>query len=319
MGDIIVVGASAGGVEALTQLVGGLPRDLPASLFVVLHLPPNATSSLPEILDRRGPIPATTVVDGQPIHAGHIYVAPPAYHLQLEPDSIHLSRAARENGHRPAIDVLFRSAAAAFRSRVIGVVLSGTLDDGAVGLRAVKQSGGMAIVQSPEDALFSGMPTSALRHLDVDYCLPAADIGPLLGELAASTRHQLESAPEPPSTANPDGAGSANPAPSPFSCPECGGVLWEHTDENAARYRCRVGHAFSPDTLLAQQSEALESALWAALRALEEKASLSRRLQRRAIENRHTLLAERFGAQMREAEKRATLVRHALLDEVAAG
>ncbi len=184
--DIIVIGASAGGIEALQQVVRGLTPDLPASVFVVLHIPPWHRSALPEILSRSGPIPAVPASPDQPIEPGRIYVAPPDHHLLLEDGKVHVWRGPKENTHRPAVNPLFRSAAVDFKQRVTGVVLSGTLDDGATGLWWVKRYGGAAVVQDPRTAAFPDMPRNALTQVDVDYVRAASDIGPLLVELATN-------------------------------------------------------------------------------------------------------------------------------------
>jgi two-component system, chemotaxis family, protein-glutamate methylesterase/glutaminase len=175
--DIVVVGASAGGVEALIRLVASVPAQLPAAVFVVLHVPPSGTSALPDILGRSGPLPAGHVKDGEPIEHGRIYVAPPDHHLLLRPGHVHLARGPRENGHRPAVDPLFRSAAREYATRVVGMVLSGALDDGTAGLVASRARGGLAVVQDPADALYSGMPVNALHHVAVDHVLPATAMG----------------------------------------------------------------------------------------------------------------------------------------------
>jgi two-component system, chemotaxis family, protein-glutamate methylesterase/glutaminase len=319
---IVVVGASAGGVEALTELAASLPSDLSAAMFVVLHLPATGTSALPEILRRHGPFPVAHVKDGEPVQPGRVYVAPPDHHVLLRTGHVHLSRGPRENGHRPAIDPLFRSAAREYATRVIGLVLSGALDDGTAGLLAIKSRGGVAVVQDPADALHPGMPTNALEHVQVDHAVAAASMGKLLVRLIADL---LEPPPDPaPSDMRLEvemegfslGAFEGNHPgrPSGFSCPDCNGVLWQIQDSGLERYRCRVGHAWSPESLLTQQSEALEAALWVALRSLEERAALSRRLAEPARRRGHSITATRFEEQAAEAQQAARLVRDLLLN-----
>ena len=319
---IVVVGASAGGVEALADLAASLPGDLHAAVFVVLHLPATGTSALPEILGRHGPLPASHVRDGEPIQPGQIYVAPPDHHVLLRTGHVHLSRGPRENGHRPAVDPLFRSAAREYATRVVGVVLSGALEDGTGGLLAIKSRGGIAVVQDPADALYPGMPGNALQHVEVDHVLPAAAMGELLARLIADSA-------ETPADSAPTGMRvevemegfsmeafeSDHPGrPSGFSCPECHGVLWQIRDGGLERYRCRVGHAWSPESLLTQQSEALEAALWMALRSLEERAALAWRLAEPARRRGHQITASRFEEQATEAQQAARTVRDLLLN-----
>jgi two-component system chemotaxis response regulator CheB len=319
---VVVVGASAGGVDALADLAASLPGDLPAAVFVVLHLPATGTSALPEILGRHGPLPAGHVRDGEPIQPGQIYVAPPDHHVLLRTGHVHLSRGPRENGHRPAVDPLFRSAAREYATRVVGVVLSGALDDGTGGLLAIKSRGGIAVVQDPADALYPGMPGNALQHVEVDHVLPAAAMGELLARLIADSA-------EAPADPAPTGMrveaemegfsleafeGDHPGRPSGFSCPDCHGVLWAIRDGGLERYRCRVGHAWSPESLLTQQSEALEAALWIALRSLEERAALARRLAEPARRRGHRITATRFEEQASEAQQAARLVRDLLLN-----
>jgi two-component system, chemotaxis family, protein-glutamate methylesterase/glutaminase len=320
--DIVVVGASAGGVEALTSLVGSLPADLPASLFVVLHVPATSSSALPGILTRHGPLPASHARDGEPIERRRIYVAPPDHHLLLRAGHVHLARGPRENGHRPAVDPLFRSAAREHSTRVIGVVLSGALDDGTAGLLAIKSRGGVAVVQHPEEAIYPGMPHNASMHVQVDHVLPAAAIGEALTRLVAVPTEQ-PAGPAPHGMRlevevegfSMDALESGNPGrPSGFSCPDCNGVLWEIQDGGMVRFRCRVGHAWSPESLLTQQSEGLEAALWVALRSLEERAALAARLAEPARRRGHTITATRFQEQAQETQQAARLVRRLLLD-----
>ncbi len=306
--DIVVVGASAGGVEALIEMVGSLPADLPVAVFVVLHIPPDGVHVLDKILSRSGVLPAIEARDRMPIEHGTIYVAPPDHHLLVERGIVRLSNGPQENRHRPAVDPLFRSAARAYGTHVSGVVLSGMLDDGTLGLAAVKLRGGITIVQS--DPLFSSMPSSALEHVEIDYAVPAAQIGPLLAELA---RTPIEAAGEEVVTGNdidetPNGSGN----PSVFSCPDCHGVLWEVEDGELVHYRCRVGHMYGVESLSTAQTEMLEGALWTALRALEEKQQLAQRMANRAEERGHHGAAVRFQQQVEEATRRAEVVRTAI-------
>jgi two-component system chemotaxis response regulator CheB len=318
---IVVVGASAGGVEALIELAGSLTSDLPAAVFVVMHLPAAGTSALPEILRRHGPLPAAHVKDGEPIRPGRIYVAPPDHHVLVRTGHVHLSRGPRENGHRPAVDPLFRSAAREYGTRVIGLVLSGALDDGTAGLLAIKSRGGTAVVQDPADALYPGMPGNALQHVAADHVLAAASMGKLLARLVADPAEPSPDAAPSDMRVEVDMEGFSLEAmegghpgrPSGFSCPDCNGVLWQIRDGGLDRYRCRVGHAWSPESLLTQQSEALEAALWVALRSLEERAALARRLAEPARRRGYSITATRFDEQAAEAQQAARLVRDMLL------
>jgi|SRR5215211_108629 len=308
--DVIVVGASAGGVEALGSLVAGLPPELPASIFVVLHLLPSGTSVLDSILRRSGSLPATTAVDGERFERGHIYVAPPDQHLLLWDGEIRLSLGPRENGHRPAIDPLFRSAGRAFGHRVISVILSGALDDGAAGMRFVKERGGAAVVQDPDDALYGAMPTNATEATDVDRVAPIAAMSGVLCDLLEEpvdisqqeeadrvwTATELEE--------------RAEGDPSGLTCPECGGALWERDEGSLIRFACRTGHAYSPDSLVLEQSKALEVALWSALRGLEERADLFKRMAARAASRPQT--TRRYESRAGAVERHAQVVRDAM-------
>jgi len=321
--DVVVVGASAGGIEALTNLVRHLPSDLPAAVFVVVHIPPTVTSVLPQILQRAGRLPAAHAADDQPIERGRLYVAPPDHHLLLRHGRVRLSRGPKENGHRPAVDTLFRSAAIAYGPRVIGVVLSGSLDDGAAGLVAIKQRGGVALVQDPDEALFPSMPRAALENVDVDAALPVSDLAdriascvgepPPEGEPPMDEAMRVESAMAEVDSAAYDDEAEHPGQPSVFGCPDCGGVLWELRDGEVLRFRCRVGHAYSADSLLAEQAEQIEGALWAALRALDEERSLAERLARRAEERGTPTVRERFAERARDAAVRADLIRSVLV------
>lgn len=382
--DIVAIGASAGGVEALIRLVGGLPAELHAALFVVLHMSPDARSALPNILSRNGPLPAINPQDGEAIRHGMIYVARPNWHLLLERGRVRVLPGPRENGARPAIDPLFRSAAWAYGERVMGVVLSGTLDDGASGLQVIHRSGGLAVVQDPQDALFPGMPVSALDAVRVDHRLPADAIGPLIATLA----HQTEPPPLPAHAASsssalpatlldvssrtPSDTRSTTPSTTPrnlharstamvgpdsdftprlleplppgedqahvetgappkdllpemhkrdgqasgLTCPECNGSLWEAQDGEVLRYECRVNHKYTFDTLVASKAQEVEAAIWAAVNALEERASLSHKYAVRSRQRGNTAVAQRFLEQAQEAEHHAGAIRRTLLDAI---
>jgi two-component system chemotaxis response regulator CheB len=287
--DVVVVGASAGGVQALQNLVAQLPLEFPASVLVVLHMMSAGTSVLSSILDRAGPLPATLAVDGEPLERAHVYVARPDAHLLLRGPTIHLSTGPRENGHRPAIDPLFRSAARAYGPRVVGVVLSGTLDDGTDGLRLIKQRGGATVVQDPDDAAYSGMPESAITYVGPDRIVPLAAMGETLCELvdaplAPGPQNGVTDPDEQPIDLVEVELGRDDPTGSPtlLTCPDCGGVMLERDDGGLIRFACQVGHAYSPESLNEHQGEALEHALWNATRTLDERADLLRRMARRA-------------------------------------
>jgi len=314
--DIVVIGASAGGVEALAALVRRLPSDLGAAMFVVLHLSPEHKSVLPQILSSAGPLVAKHARNGETIFPNRVYVARPDHHLLVHEDHIRVVRGPRENGHRPAIDPLFRTAAYTFGARVIGIVLSGALDDGTAGLAAIKSQGGLAIVQDPDDALVDSMPRSALENVDVDHVLSVAELGKMLPQLVGETVNapgaadlEVESALQ--LNGSTEGALKVG-QPSSLGCPDCGGVLNEVHDGTLLRFRCRVGHAFAPETLYTEQRTALEGALWAALRPLEEQAALSRRMAVRARELGYSKSAIRHDERAHAAQTQARTVRDAL-------
>ena len=325
--DVVVIGASAGGVGSLQRLVEHIPAEFPAAILVALHLPDGIRSMLPEILSRAGNLPASHASNGQAIRAGHIYVAPAGFHLTVRDGRMIVTRGAREHGHRPAIDPLFRSAAVAYGKRAIGVILSGLLDDGTVGLRDIKRAGGTAIVQDPRDTEWPSMPQSALNHVAVDYSVPAAQIGTLLQQLVRDARRSggamsnedenLASEELRELTTHQDERQHPG-EPSPYSCPECGGVLWELRDGELLRFRCRVGHAYTNETLTSEQALVVEHALWSALRALEEQAAVRRRMAERARRNGRTTSAERFDERARELDEQAQQVRNLVLAGVGA-
>jgi two-component system chemotaxis response regulator CheB len=289
---IVVIGGSHGAIEALLDIVPAVPADVAAALFVVVHIPSDASSYLPNMLTRAGNLRAAHPADREPIRSAQIYVAPPDHHLTIEDGEIHARRGPRENRHRPAIDPLFRTAARAYGPDLIAVILSGNLDDGSAGLLAVKSCGGTAIVQDPSDARAAEMPKRALEYAGADYVLPVRQIGPKIVELLGrrsipvkkKTAHNKakkngnSSDPEVTEHEHDFVSEQGNGKPSVFACPECHGVLWEKKQGNLARFRCRVGHSYTADALKGELGDATERALWAAMRALEEKAAMSRRV-----------------------------------------
>jgi len=317
---VVVVGASAGGVQALQTLVAGLPADFPAALLVVLHVGSHP-SLLPALLARRGPLGATHAIDGETIVAGHIHVAPPDHHLLVDHDRLRLSRGPKEHHARPAIDPLFRSAALAFGSAVVGVILTGRLDDGMSGLQAVKACGGVAVVQSPEDAAEPSMPASACRHVQIDHCVPLASMAGLLAALVrAPVASGAPARPEPLmrelaltlSQGDPMENLQAIAKPSPFVCPDCKGGLWQIGGAEPPRYRCHTGHAYTLRTLQHAQGEATDEALWGALRALQERQMLLGALEAQQRELGDVGEAARLQAQVRQFEEQADLLRQLL-------
>lgn len=244
---------------------------------MVLHVASSGTSVLPQILSRRGPLPAAFARDREPLRRGRIFVAPSDHHMLVYDDTIHLTHGPRENGHRPAIDPLFRSAARAAGNRVVGVILSGLLDDGAAGLQVVKDHGGAAVVQDPADAIFPSMPVAALEATAPDRVVPVRDMAEALCRLIEEAiEPRVPPGPDPEREPLPDGQ------PTALTCPECGGALWQADNGGTLRYVCHTGHAYSLDSLVEEQGRSLETTLWSALRALQERADMQRRLARRA-------------------------------------
>lgn len=285
--DIVVIGASAGGLEAIRELVSALPKKMAASVFIVVHTGRESPGLLATIVGRWSRMPTYYPAENSPVRPGHIYVAPADHHMLLDDHRVRIVRGPMENRSRPAIDPLFRSAAWNFGPRVIGIILSGLLDDGVAGLWAIKESGGITIVQDPGEAMFSDMPMNALRYVHIDHILPVKQMARRLPELIAqparkkrkshsSDKFKLESefAMAKRSIKDMNRLGK----PSAFACPTCHGTMWELRNGEMVRYRCHVGHAFSPKNLLAEQSDAVEEALYEALKAMEEKSVVLRRL-----------------------------------------
>lgn len=320
--DIVVIGASLGGVSALTRLAEGLPADMPAALLAVQHMSPDHPSALDVILSRTGPLKASFAATGIPIEPAHIYLAPPDRHLLVQDGRLELSRGPRENRTRPAVDPLFRSAAVAKGSRVVGVVLTGLLDDGTAGMEAVKRCGGVTVVQDPEDAEHPDMPQSVLQSgVEVDYCLPLDEMPSLLARLARTEAPPAPSIPEDlrievemlregyRDQAKLIQTGSA----SPFVCPECGGALYGMDHAAMPRYRCRIGHAYSAKSLMADQAESVEKALVAAVRALDERAKFHDRMARDMAARDRKALAEDYRDQAETLRSQEEIIRELLL------
>lgn len=297
--DIIVIGGSGGSLESLITIVGALPRNFPASIFIVIHMPADAPGLLPEHLACSGPLPAVQAVDGETIRHGRIYVARPDHHLVIDNGRIRVMRGPRENRHRPAIDPLFRTAARVYGPRVIGVILSGRHDDGSAGLYAVKKRGGVAIVQEPGEASWSEMPREAAAYANPQFVLSTQEIAAKLKDLARSNQEATVMAAKKTRVKNGRKRGNSKASlalelnqqnlqnaysdegegtPSVFACPECHGVLWEVKNGDLVKFRCRVGHTYGTESLREELSEGSEAALWAAMRALEEKAAMQRRV-----------------------------------------
>lgn len=339
--DLIVVGASMGGVEALMGLVEQFPKDLPAAVCIVLHISAGHRSVLPELLSRAGPLLAVHPKDGEPLTKGRIYVAPNDRHLLVEQGRVRVVKGPRENNHRPAVDPLFRSAALAYGPRVVGVVLTGAMDCGTAGLLAIQRQGGLTVVQEPADAYCPDMPRSVLEHMKVDHCVPLEGMGALLSRLADSPvpraangtkgtkgskgskgskvrssqglkREMGKLKGDPEAVNMPPAEGQ----PSHFSCPDCGGVLFEQDEQGQLRFDCRVGHAFTDNALVLGQNRALDVALWAAVRSLEENAALARRMASHARERNHAHSVQRYEERAREVEHQALLIRQVAMSGV---
>ncbi len=325
--DIVVIGASAGGIDAVRTILTALPRDFPGSIFIVIHTAPNSPGLLDMIFDKVSLLPVVPAENDDRIVPGRVYVAPPDHHLLLEPGKVRLTRGPKENRFRPAVDPLFRSAAQTYGPRVVGVILSGGLDDGTSGLWTVKQLGGTAIVQDPHDAWAPSMPQSALNHVRVDHVLRVDDVAPMLVRLAATRADEREGDIVPEEVKIEVGIAAEDKAkdvgvfrlgePSKYACPECHGVLLAVKDGVPPRFRCHTGHAYTLESLLSEMDEAIEDSLWNAIRALEERAML----MRSAAE--HLRDAHGDGDELRaraaETQRRADLVRSAVLSESDAG
>jgi two-component system chemotaxis response regulator CheB len=307
--DMVVVGASSGGVDALRRVIRRLPANLDAAVFVVLHMSPSRESALPSILAREAALGVVQAEDGEPIRRGMVYVAAPGRHLIVRPGHMALTAGPTENRVRPSVDALFRSAAVAYPGRTIGVVLTGNLDDGAAGLAAIKRCGGLAVVQDPSEAFASSMPQAALDATDVDHVAFLDEMGQLIARLVAEPAIEGVAAPpdmvaevasaflieQPIGEIHADGKGASVPAP--LACPACGGGLMPAGAEELSRvprYRCHVGHTYSARTLIEALGDDMERALWVALRSLEERIALLEVLARDQEERERALSGRQY-------------------------
>lgn len=322
---VIAIGSSTGGVKALRTLIAALPQDIPAAILVVQHVHAAGPGLLPSILTQAGRLPAGHAEDGQPVEAGRIHVAPPDRHMLIAGEGcLQVSMGPRENGSRPAIDPLFRSVALAYGPRAVGVILTGMLDDGAAGLRAIKLCGGTTVVQDPAEAVAPSMPRSALRASRADHCVGIAELGPLLDQLArvpipeqnimdATARRELEieAAIGAGDRASLDGARLFG-EPSLFTCPECHGVLSRMRGDTTLRFRCHTGHAFTAESLLNAVRQESEAALWGAIRSLQEQAMLLEHLAQHATSAEESHATETWRRAADEMRAKANQVRDAL-------
>ncbi|WP_460977622.1 chemotaxis protein CheB [Spirosoma knui] len=315
--DIIVIGASAGGVTALKEIVEALPADFKAPIFVVQHVAPYSPSLLPQILTHVGSLKAVHPKDGESIQAGYVYVAPPDHHMLVEDHTILVKKGPKENRFRPSIDALFRSAAYTFGTRVIGVVLTGLLNDGTSGMWSVKRLGGLGIVQQPQDAMYPSMPESVLEFVEVEYVVPLAEIPALLCKL---TEEQAPETPELPmdemerlqtevhiaAQQNAFEMGVLGMGQlTPLTCPECHGALVSFKEGKLIRYRCHTGHAYTASTLLAEVTKTVEDAFWSTIRGLEESIILLEQSAKLFTEAGDTEAADQFYRKATETRERS--------------
>jgi two-component system chemotaxis response regulator CheB len=319
---VVALGASAGGLEAIRDLVGGLDTDFPAAILVCVHTSPVTGSARIELLARQSKLPASLAVEGEKLRAGHVYLAPPDHHLLVTAERLLVRRGPIENNARPAIDPLFRSVAVAFGPRALGVVLSGFVSqDGVSGLQAIKRCGGTTMVQHPDDAEYEGMPEEAIRLDSPDHVVPVADMPALLRSWIAQPKAATPDIPpeivlevriasqDEQGLAPPDKLGSR----SMLTCPECHGVLWEVDDGDLVRYRCHLGHAYSPLDLSVAQLSEVERALASALRAINERIGLLRRMAEQARVRQQTYSVRAWEERIAEYERQSTAIRALLL------
>ena len=326
--DVLAIGTSAGGFGALRYLARNFPADLDATVLVTIHLSSQFPSALDEILTASGPLPASFAADGDALEKGRIYIAPPERHLIVDASCLRLGLGPRENGARPAIDPMFRSAALCCGPRSVGVILTGTLGDGASGLRALRLCGGITVVQDPLDAAFPEMPATALSRSSPSHVMDLAGMPDLLRSLVEQQEGEPASVPEelrPEVEIARSGLCGMSRMDrlgrrSVLTCPECRGLLWEIDEGGLARYRCHVGHAYTAEVMSLALDESLRRALASALRALDERTALARKLREEAIEVGRAGMAKSWAAREQELEKEADIIRASIsrADEIAA-
>jgi two-component system chemotaxis response regulator CheB len=316
---VVAIGTSAGGLDALRTVLSALPGNFPAPICIVMHTAPESPGVLHEILARGTRLVATSTSSTERLEAGHVYVARPDAHLVIEPGRVRATKGPKENRFRPAIDPLFRSAAQVYGPGAIGIVLTGSLDDGTAGLRTIKQLGGIAIVQDPADALYPSMPSSALQHVKVDHCVALVDIAPLLVRLTAAPPADAGDLSVPDKVNievniakehHPLDAGLERIAePSSYACPECHGVLLQLKDEGIVRFRCHTGHAYSAESLLVAVGAGVDEALWNAIRSLEEARMLMDRMAEHLRASHPANDAERLSARAEQMRRHQDVLR----------
>lgn len=323
----MVIGASAGGVETLLLLVKTLPSDFPGSIFIVQHLAPYYSSQLAFILNNATSLKVVFAKDQEPVQKGRVYIAPPDHHLLLEKEHVVVAKGPKENRFRPSIDALFRSAAYTYCERVIGIVLTGALDDGTSGLWSVKRLGGITVVQDPADSLCDSMPTSVLSQVEVDHVVPVGEMGALLQRLV---KEPVQTAAAPADSELARMQREVNIAAqknafetgimdqgeySPFTCPECHGALVTLQEGSIKRFRCHTGHAFSSTALLKEVTRKVEDDLWNVVRGLEETVMLLEQSGRQHEEQGHSVEAERFYEKALEVRERSTRIRELIFQQ----
>jgi two-component system chemotaxis response regulator CheB len=314
--NLVVIGGSAGALEALKTIASELPADLPAAVVVALHLGANSPSLLSTILGRSSGMPAVVPRDGDPVKPGYIYVARPDHHLEVSREGFRHGHGPKVNGMRPAVDVLFQSAAAAYGAHVVAVILSGGLDDGSAGLASVKFRGGVTIVQDPDDAIVASMPANAIKRALPDTVAPSSEIGALIVEAVSQPAHAADRKTKGGASAmsGPVGSDDLDGQVTGMTCPECHGSIWMRGGPDEVTFSCRVGHTFSPDSFFEIQAENVENALWAAVRSLEEQSSLAEMMAARAKRMMDEAERDRLEGRRAVAAANAEVIRRLLVE-----